>query len=93
MARKKMQVRVVKLPEKKKRGCEYCMDMKKTRMGKANVTGCPYPECKYHELDNYETYEEYMKSEDCRILVTEFFATVADCYDSTRFKGDARNLS
>ena len=93
MAKNKQKVRVVKLQEKKQRGCQYCMDMTKTRVGRANVTGCPYPECKYHELDNYETYEEYMESEDCRILVNEFFSTVAQCYDGTNFKNAPIKLS
>lgn len=91
--KKKEQVRVVKLQEKKQRGCQYCMDMKRVRLGKYYCTGCPYPECKYHELDNYETYEEYMESEDCRILVTEFFETVAQCYDGTHFKNAPMKLS
>ena len=30
-------------------------------------TNCPYDECPYHVLDKYETYEEYVESEDSKI--------------------------
>lgn len=46
--------------EKTKRGCIYCADRTrpKYRMG---CTTCPYDECPYHELDNFKSYDEYMK--------------------------------
>lgn len=41
---------------KKKRGCMYCADLVHGRRN-----GCPHDECPYHELDKYETYNQYMK--------------------------------
>lgn len=38
--------------EMKKRGCHYCADFNHV---------CRHRECPYHELNEYKTYEEYMK--------------------------------
>lgn len=52
----------------RKRGCVYCTDYyiekvegKKFKRCK-HISGCPY-----HELDKYDTYEDYLESEDCQI--------------------------
>lgn len=44
--------------EKDKRGCLYCLDYKKKR----GVRGCKHGKCPYHELDEFETYEDYFNS-------------------------------
>jgi hypothetical protein len=44
-------------------------------------TGCPFEECPFTVLDKYKTYEEFMASEDSKILVNEFFKTVATIYE------------
>lgn len=73
-------VRVVHKPEMKKRGCLYCTDSELKKHGYATQTSCPHKECPYKVLDKYDTYEDFMASQDSRILVTEFFQTIADCY-------------
>jgi hypothetical protein len=67
--------------EKKQRGCQYCKDMHVKNFSGATRTACPFLECPYSVLDKYNTYEEFMASEDSKILVNEFFATVATVYE------------
>jgi len=65
-------MREIDREEKVKRGCEYCKDItkkkKKKFYGKAAtphlVIGeyCPYDECPYKELNNHDTYGEYLKN-------------------------------
>lgn len=74
-------MRPVPLYEKKQRGCQYCKDVEKENFGKGLCTACPFEECPYTVLDKYKTYEEFMASEDSKILVTEFFKTVATVYE------------
>ena len=73
-------MRVIPMCENKKRGCCYCLDSIKQHVGYVVRTTCPHAECPYKVLDKYETYEDFMASEDSRILVEEFFQTIADCY-------------
>ena len=64
--KKKKNVRLVSTPEKKQRGCVYCLD----NVRDANTRGihvgryCPYEKCPYRELDKYKTYEQYIRSTD-----------------------------
>lgn len=74
-------MRPVPLYEKKQRGCQYCKDMCVKVYGKETRTACPFAECPYTVLDKYNSYEEFMASEDSKILVTEFFHTVATVYE------------
>ena len=74
-------MRVLQLSEKKQRGCQYCAKMQVIRCGKEWRCACPEDECPYHVLDKYESYEAFMESEDSKILVTEFFSSVAGCYE------------
>ena len=67
--------------ERKKRGCHYCKDGESKKHGMVWKVQCPYSECPYHVLDKYKTYDEFMKSEDSKILVTEFFSTMASVYE------------
>lgn len=60
-------MRTVGLAEKKKRGCFYCLDYK-SRHGKRV---CIHEECPYHELDDFESYNDFIKSKPP--LWAEFF--------------------
>ena len=73
-------MRIVRMYENKQRGCKYCTHVSQKKQGYATLTACPFDECPYKVLDKYDTYEEFMASEDSMILVAEFFQTVADCY-------------
>ena len=46
--------------EVEKRGCEYCMDYKFKTLG--HQQSCKFDACPYHELDDYDTYDDYLKS-------------------------------
>ena len=46
--------------EVEKRGCEYCMDYKFKTLG--HEQSCTFDACPYHELDDYDTYDDYLKS-------------------------------
>ena len=72
--------RLVPFYEKKQRGCLYCKNMVTENFGQGLRTACPFEECPYTVLDNYKTYEEFMASKDSKILVDEFFSTVAAVY-------------
>ena len=74
-------MRVVSFREKKKRGCWYCTDAQKTKDHGCIRTGCPHDVCPYHVLDKYDTYEEFLESEDSKILVGEFFQSKPSCYE------------
>jgi hypothetical protein len=67
--------------EKKQRGCQYCLHSDMKRYKGQVRTFCPHRECPYTVLDKYESYEEFMESEDSMILVGEFFTSVAGCYE------------
>ena len=48
------------------KGCEYCTDKRRKRGKKEKGSPsfcCPYNECKYHEMDDCETYDEYCQKE------------------------------
>lgn len=59
-------MRVLKAREMCKRGCVYCLDYTKKK-AKADARKkshvCMHDECPYHELDNYSSYTQYLKSE------------------------------
>lgn len=65
-------MRILPYSEKIKRGCTYCAFVGKTLGddGKPKDS-CPYKECPYHELDNFDTYTEYLKEKykDARRLL------------------------
>lgn len=84
-------MRVISKDEKIKRGCIYCIHIKKFRNHDGVRSGCQFDECPYTVLDKYESYEEFMASEDSRIPVDEFFQTAADCYTlATPYKTQKR---
>ena len=47
--------------ERVKRGCAFCTDVKNDKIGTGSVQFCPYRECPYHEMDEFETYTQYLK--------------------------------
>lgn len=67
-------VRLLKKFEKKQRGCDFCLDHRvwKDDADKPHFA-CIHNECPYKVLDKYETYDEFLASEDSRILVAQFF--------------------
>ena len=67
--------------ERKQRGCAFCKDGDCRQQGRVWRIRCPYSECPYRVLDKYKTYDEFLKSEDSKILVTEFFSTIASAYE------------
>lgn len=56
--------RLTKNKEMKKRGCHNCADFNHK---------CPHEVCPYHELDEYKTYDEYMKKskKNCFVKLLE----------------------
>ncbi len=81
MEQTEKKLRLVSLYERKQRGCTYCNDVVYRGVRGSNRLACPLDKCPYKVLEKYETYEEYMASEDCRILVDGFFQNVASCYE------------
>lgn len=60
--------RTIPYSQVKKRGCEYCTDMviiskKQTYI----IRGCIHSECPYHELDNFKSYNEYLKKAELNV--------------------------
>lgn len=74
-------LRVVNFKEKKQRGCWYCTNKQVTKDMGSIRTACPYKVCPYRELDKYDSYEEFLGSDDSKILVDGFFHTSASCYE------------
>lgn len=66
-------MRELEKKEIRKRGCDFCMDMKVGRKKKIYpkstgfymkmVKKCPYEKCPYTALDKYDTYGEFLKNE------------------------------
>ena len=74
-------MRALSNQERKKRGCNYCNDVDAKKHGMVWKVECPFDECPYHALDNHKTYEEFMESDDGKILVTEFFSTKPSVFE------------
>lgn len=60
-------MRFVKNAERSKRGCAYCTDTERVFHQKKNGKkkfrmACIHNKCPYHELDNVNTYGEYIRS-------------------------------
>lgn len=56
-------MRIIPYNEQVQRGCVYCafVDKKKDIDDKLKHA-CPYAECPYRELDDYKTYNEFLKA-------------------------------
>ena len=87
-----MTVRMIPLYEKRQRGCQYCENVKETTRYDSIRTACPFEECPYRELDKHKSYESYLKSEDSKILVPEFFASVSGFYECPRRNSSSKRL-
>ena len=70
-------MRSVSKNEQKKRGCFYCTDFKTVRRG---VKMCKHDECPYHELDEFETYEDYFESYKGTLDELFIVEDTDDCY-------------
>lgn len=70
-------MRLLKADEKRKRGCIYCENVKRAYV--PSYAGmrqtCPYTECPYTVLDKYDTYEDFMKSDDSKIRIADLLGT------------------
>ncbi len=77
--------RVLPVFEKRQRGCSYCLHVTSLRHNGEIRNACPYPKCPYEVLDKYKSYEEFMESDDSKIFVTEFFATIPSVYELGSF--------
>lgn len=76
-----------------KRGCEWCTDRKRAKSTDGRMSyGCIHSRCPYTVLDKYETYDDFLASEDSKIITPEFFRTVADCYDLAQVRDNAYQL-
>jgi hypothetical protein len=76
-----------------KRGCEWCTDRKRARSTDGVVRyGCIHSKCPYTILDKYETYDEFLDSDDSRIITPEFFRTSADCYELAQVRDNPYHL-
>ena len=47
-----------------KRGCIYCTDIINKPDNHQNHFFCPYDNCIYKELGNFDNYEEYFRSKE-----------------------------
>ena len=65
----------------KQRGCDYCLDYTKARdvEGKPHHS-CTHKACPYTVLDKYETYDEFLASEESKILVPMFFEAADELF-------------
>lgn len=72
-------MRVLATAEQRKRGCSYCTQIERVyapKSGSGKRRACPHKACPYTVLDKYDTYEEYMESEDSRINIAAFVEAV-----------------
>ena len=69
------------LNERKQRGCAYCLHVDYGKFNGSTRLTCPFDKCPYQVLEKYKTYEEFLASEDSKILVDEFFQTAACDYE------------
>ena len=84
--------RVLHLYERTQYGCAYCQNVQHVKHGGCNRLACPFRKCPYKVLEKYDTYEEFMKSEDCKILVDGFFHTAASCYELSNGNAQVKQI-
>ena len=55
-------MRLLHNEERMKRGCIHCADVipPHHQAPYSKLRKCPYDECIYHELDGYESYQQYL---------------------------------
>ncbi len=54
-------MRILSSQEKIKRGCDYCAHVQEEDVNDTVKKVCPHDECPYHELDEFDTYSEYLR--------------------------------
>lgn len=66
-----MAIRRLTYAERTKRGCIYCTDVGTVydKGSGAMRRVCPHMECPYKALDKYDSYEDFLKSEDSEINI------------------------
>lgn len=86
-------VRFLKAYEKKQRGCAYCLDMSvlHDESDKPHFT-CKHDKCPYTVLDKYETYDEFLASEDSKILVPQFFEAAQELFRLTKISNKPQRM-
>lgn len=84
--------RLLTLYEMRQRGCKFCKNVTTARNLYGDRTACPFDECPYKVLDKYNSYEEFMASEDSKILVPEFFSSVSGFYDCPKRNASSKRL-
>ena len=71
-------LRYVNLKEQKQHGCYYCLDVRYQKDGNGVTrTCCMHESCPYKVLNKYESYDQFIQSEDSMIFVNEFFDTAS----------------
>lgn len=53
---------IVSKEEYIKRGCAYCMDSEVDTHKHRLMPKCKHDTCPYHELDSYNTYDQYLEN-------------------------------
>lgn len=86
-------MRYLRLYEKKQRGCAYCLDMSVVHddYDKPHFS-CKHSKCPYTVLDKYETYEEFLESEDSKILVPQFFEAAEELFKMGKISNKPQRL-
>lgn len=64
-------MRVLNKKEIRKRGCYDCAKAVHNGNGERGLYLCPYSECPCHELDAYDSYLDYLNSDDCKFDFSE----------------------
>ena len=85
-------MRIITSYEKRQRGCQYCTDVATNPRQYGERTACPHVVCPFGVLEKYRSYEDYMKSDDCKLLVGEFFKSVSGFYECPKRNYSPRKL-
>ena len=71
--------------ESNKRGCRFCRNIRRVKGYKKEGSKwpirlfvCPFDECPYHELDEHETYDDYLDSNVGKGSIDDLLAVQID---------------
>lgn len=81
-------MRVLGKREMYKRGCEFCLDCAKKKAEPDSVFRsyvCIHDECPYHELDNHDSYTQYLKHKKGKQGLKETVIRMFDIERDLRF--------
>lgn len=90
-------MRKISSAERFKRGCTYCAYSELIEYYDQKLRGCPFEECPYRELDEFDTYEDYLKAKFGSCQVDDLISrtldeAIAECkedlYKNLRHKGE-----